>query len=446
VLAGRILALCCAAALTADATSPVQVTWEDVTAFHARLEAVGITRESFSSQLDRMRLAHSLRVREGDLDHLVFYLLQSTRFTPLPPIEPALSAKAVHAGDASNAAVPADVRARIAALLRAIDSTDTAPRLAYFRAVVSSAFTDRSRREAALGAEYLRVMRFVYEKEFVAQRSARPADAVAALYRSRGLSTDTAVEAGFLVYQGLGVLGSLDPSRRVRRVLIVGPGLDLAPRTAMQEAGPPQSYQPWAVIDALLAVGLSRADDLEVVAADVNLRVVDHIGRARSHAPVLILASEIHDSDTVRLSVEYREYFSRLGGAIGDATVDDGEGQLRKKVRVRPEVASRLRAVQLDIALERLPEAPFDVIVATNILPYMDDVELMLAVSNVAAMLAPGGAFLHNEARPLLGELTSVLGLPLAQSRHAIIATVKGAPAPLADSVWLHRKAPAPTH
>ena len=289
-------------------------------------------------------------------------------------------------------------------------------------------------------------MRFVYEKEFVAQRSARPADAVAALYRSRGLSTDTAVEAGFLVYQGLGVLGSLDPARRVRRVLIVGPGLDLAPRTAMQEAGPPQSYQPWAVIDALLALGLSRADDLEVVAADINLRVVDHIGRARRHAPVLMLASEIHDSDTVRLSVEYREYFSRLGGAIGDATVDDGEGQLRKKVRVRPEVASRLRAVQLDIALERLPEAPFDVIVATNILPYMEDVELMLAVSNVAAMLARDGAFLHNEARPLLGELTSVLGLPLAQSRHAIIATVKGAPAPLADSVWLHRKAPAPTH
>ena len=42
-------------------------------------------------------------------------------------------------------------------------------------------------------------MRFVYQKEFVAQRAARPADAVADLYRSRGLSTDTAVEAGYLV-------------------------------------------------------------------------------------------------------------------------------------------------------------------------------------------------------------------------------------------------------
>ena len=67
-------------------------------------------------------------------------------------------------------------------------------------------------------------MRFVYEKEFVAQRSAKPADAVADLYRSRGLSTDTAVEAGYVVSIGLGILKSLEPERTVRRVLIVGPG------------------------------------------------------------------------------------------------------------------------------------------------------------------------------------------------------------------------------
>ena len=63
----------------------------------------------------------------------------------------------------------------------------------------------------------------------------------------------------------------------------------------------------------------------------------------------------------------------------------------------------------------------------------------MLALSNVAAMLAPGGVFLHNEARPLLQDVTAALGLPLAQSRHAVIATVRGA-APLGDSVWLHRR------
>ena len=54
-------------------------------------------------------------------------------------------------------------------------------------------------------------------------------------------------------------------------------------------------------------------------------------------------------------------------------------------------------------------------------------------------MLAPGGVFLHNEARPVLGELSDALGLPYQQSRQGIIASVRGAPA-LSDTVWLHRK------
>ena len=38
-------------------------------------------------------------------------------------------------------------------------------------------------------------------------------------------------------------------------------------------------------------------------------------------------------------------------------------------------------------------------------------------------------------------------GLPLQQSRHAVIATVTGAKAPLYDSVFLHvRSAPAAGH
>ena len=79
-------------------------------------------------------------------------------------------------------------------------------------------------------------------------------------------------------------------------------------------------------------------------------------------------------------------------------------------------------------------------VIATNILPYFDDGELTLAISNIAAMLAPGGVFLHNEARPVVGDLTAAVGLPFEQSRHVVIATVRGAQAPLYDSVYLHRK------
>src|SRR4030095_13229725 len=166
--------------------------------------------------------------------------------------------------------------------------------------------------------EYRRVMKFVYDKEFVA-RQAGP-DAVTDLYRARGLSTDTAVEAGYVVYSGLGILKSLDPTRQVRRVLIVGPGLDLAPRTALVENGPPESYQPWAVIDALLSFGLSRAGDLVVVGADINPRVVDHLTQARTAPPTLTLVSGIAESSTVRVADDYREYFAQLGRAVGDGS------------------------------------------------------------------------------------------------------------------------------
>jgi hypothetical protein len=421
------------------------------------LEAQGLTRDAFPSYVQRVRQNNARRIREGDLDHLVFYFLQSSHVTPLPPIEPALSAKALvesldsaerdaflRSGAAPPSRVSANVRARIRALLHALDEPGRDARLLYFRSLVDGAFPSAGEREAALVREYLRAMRFVYEKEFVAQRSDRAADAVADLYRTRGLSTDTAVEAGFLVYQGLGVLKALEPDRRIRRVLIVGPGLDLAPRTGLLEAGAPESYQPWAIADALLALGLSRLDDLEIVGADINPRVVEHLRRARADPPALTLVSEIAETETVTLSAEYRDYFAGLGKVVGVVEADpapakDTKGHLHKSVRVRPDVARVLSAARLDIVTERLAGTQFDLVVATNILPYFDDVGLMLAMSNVAAMLAPGGVLLHNEARPLMQDLTSALGFPFEQSRHAVIANVRGAPAPLFDSVWLHR-------
>jgi hypothetical protein len=434
-----------------------RITWEDAAPLGARLEKQGITQAGFASYVERLRENHASRMREGDLDHLVFYLLQSTHFTALPAIEPALSAKGLmetldpaereaflRASRVPAARIPHGVRSRAAALVRALDSPDPDARVTYFRSLARAAFPNARRREDEILREYARVMRFVYEKEFVAQR-AGPA-AVAELYRSRGLSTDTAVEAGHVVYTGLGILKSLEPGRHIRRVLIVGPGLDLAPRTSLLETSAPESYQPWAVIDALVSLGLSRLDDLTVVGADINPRVVDHLRRSRSVPPSLALVSGIAETPSVQFSQDYRDYFAQLGRSIGD-TQPAANGlpeHLSKTVRVRAEAARALAAESLDIVTERLNGPPFELIIATNILPYFDDAALMLAMSNVAGMLAPGGVFLHNEARPLLGDVANALGLPFEQSRHVIIASVRGAPAPLFDSVWLHRKAKTP--
>ena len=79
----------------APQTSSKRITWDDVAPVRAMLEARGIPGIYLGPEIDRIREEHARRVREGDLDHLVFYLLQSTRFTKLPPIEPALSAKSL---------------------------------------------------------------------------------------------------------------------------------------------------------------------------------------------------------------------------------------------------------------------------------------------------------------------------------------------------------------
>jgi hypothetical protein len=426
-----------------------RVTWQDVAPVQARLAAHGFTAGNFTTRIEQLAADNARRVRQGDLDHLVFYLLQSTHFTTRPALEPALSAKALVDSldaparaaflddpDTARGRVSGAVRARADALLRAMTSPGADVRLAYFARLLAEAAPAAHEREAVLVSEYLRVMRFVHEKEFGAGRS--DAAAAASLYRTRGLSTDTAVEAGFIVAQGLGVLRALEPARRVRRVLIVGAGLDLAPRTALLEAAPPQSYQPWAVLDALVGLGLSRLDDIEVVAADINPRVVDHLRTMHAVPPALALLTGVGDEGPVGLAEGYREYFAALGRSIGRVEeAPPHRGHLHTRLHVSPEAARVLRPVQLDVVTERLTGAAFDLVVATNVFPYFDDDALTLAVSNIAGMLAPDGLLLHNEVRPALHEIAAALGLPASHSRHAVIATVKGAP-PLGDSVWLH--------
>ena len=434
-------------------TAARRITWGDVQPLHKRLSGHGLSLTSFDAFIDRTSRRNAARVTEGDLDHLVFYLLQSTSFTKLPPIEPALSAKALvdslgpsdrvtflEKGQVDQSRVPAPVRERAAAFDRALNSSSKDPRLSYFGELARTALSKKDRAGALL-REYLRAMKFVYEKEFVAPKSSSPSAAIADLYRQRGLSTDTAVEAGYVVHQGLAIVRALEPSRRITRVLIVGPGMDLAPRTGFDEAGPPESYQPWAIIDALLSLQMADLDDLKVVAADINPRVVAHLERARSSPPTLTLSTQLRESGGVALTSDYKDYFGQLGQALagGKQSVAMEGGHLRKTFTVGAAPARDLQSVSLDIVTQRLTETAFDLVIATNILPYFDDVELMLAMSNIAAMLAPQGVFLHNEPRPLIGDVGSSLGLEFEQSRVVSIATVSGAP-PLVDSVWLHRR------
>ena len=99
------------------------------------------------------------------------------------------------------------------------------------------------------------------------RNSARPAPATPStefvqrsrLFRTRGLSLDTSLAANYSVEQALAAMkarGLLKPGA-VRRVAIVGPGLDFADKDVGFDFYPQQTLQPFAVLDSLKRLGLA---------------------------------------------------------------------------------------------------------------------------------------------------------------------------------------------
>ncbi len=148
----------------------------------------GQVREAAQEELpERLRDARWLagiknvtaqRVRDGEWDHVVFYALQSRRFTELPPVEPGVSARQWK----RQRRIPDDAAARLRAF---VASRATGVRHTAMRAMVQD--------EEQLNLEYARAMRFLYEKEWTSREheGAARREYVAGLYQRRGHSTDT---------------------------------------------------------------------------------------------------------------------------------------------------------------------------------------------------------------------------------------------------------------
>ncbi|MBI4902956.1 MAG: hypothetical protein HY820_04925 [Acidobacteria bacterium] len=348
------------------------------------------------------------RLHDGEWDHIIYYVLQSTRFTNLPPIEPALSAKAwKEAGS-----IPHVVARRMSAFLTAKPATE---RHTAMRSMVQTA--------GQLRAQYERAMQFLYDKEWAPRSKLGAAlrDHVAALYQTRGHSSDTNLSATYGVHTGLTVIRSMAPPNSIRRVLLIGPGLDWSPRTALNEDAPPQSYQPYALADSLVRLGLARTTSLRIDCVDVNPRVVDHINTFAQGARQLLLRYPRIDDD-------WNAYFDGLGKATGKRTGDTLEAGKA--------AAASIRALRMNILTERTAAASYDLAVATNVLLYFDDHQLGLAMANTAHALRAGGFFLHNELRPAIEQWSRELDLPTVHARTVRIDPTRE----LHDGVVIHRR------
>src|ERR1700730_3136919 len=79
---------------------------------------MGFTAANFDKVLSEIDHRTASRLRDGEFDHLIFYMLQATSFTSAPPIEPARSA-IEYMKDGSHA-IPLAVQNRIEAFVRVL--------------------------------------------------------------------------------------------------------------------------------------------------------------------------------------------------------------------------------------------------------------------------------------------------------------------------------------
>ena len=254
-------------------------------------------------------------------------------------------------------------------------------------------------------------------------------------FKDRGISTDSNLYPDYTIELHLRHMmeqGLLKPGS-IRRVAIVGPGLDFVNKNAGSDFYPPQSTQPFAVIDTLARLQLADPATVELVTFDISSRVNKHLARARAEAAAgkwynMQLLASPSDQWNKDYAAGFNDYWQHLGSEIGKPAqripVPDAAADIwNRAVSVRPAVVERVTPEDMNVVFQTIPLAPekrFDLVIGTNIFVYYDSFEQSLARANLATMIKPGGYLITNEA--LAGNAPT----GLADSLQTTIAVTSG--------------------
>ena len=175
------------------------------------------------------------------------------------------------------------------------------------------------------------------------------------MYSDRGISLDTNLWPDYALDRTLREMlesGKLKPGS-IRRIAIVGPGLDFANKENGNDFYPPQTIQPFAVIDSLVRLGISDPVTLEMFTFDISPSINIHLQRARKKASLgKAYKVQLPWNRAVPFSQEYlasfTEYWEKLGDQIGvtakpvavpGALADD---VYIRAASIRPQVVTRI--------------------------------------------------------------------------------------------------------
>ena len=355
------------------------------------------------------------RVAEGDEDSVINLLQFGTAFTRQPRItEQQLAGVVMRKAGSPDVFVPSPVlKARIEDFIAAVMSPATDERLVFARRVIERRGINVSTDE---GRGTLR--RYLEERTAVVGSAVHapvlhdPATGLAeqlTIFRDRGLASDTLLWINFAIDQTLAEMkaaGALRP-RSVRRAAIIGPGLDFADKQEGYDFYPPQTVQPFALIDSLGRAGLAVAAGVGVTAFDLSPAVLGHLEAARARAAMgaaytVVLPRSLDQPWTPDLASFRDRFGDQIGTPVEAAAPPANAGRVGvRSVTFPPPVVRAIVPRDLNVVLQRVEPASdadrFDLVIATNILLYYDVFEQSLAVANIAAMLRPGGFLLSND-------------------------------------------------
>ena len=385
------------------------------------------------------------RLVRGDEDSIANWLLFGTSFTRQP--------RAFFDTPATPDGLRRRISQRTQDLISALGSADTDERAVFARQLLRGQGYGFNTIEEQASLErhlYAEVDRVVAERQqyMLREDTALAGDVVdqiigqSSLFQDRGLSSDTSILASFAIEQALetmknqGLLALL----RIRRVAVIGPGLDFSDKNSGYDFYPVQTMQPFTSIDSLVRLGLAaRPDDIELTTFDISPRVNDHIKGMRERAMagvpyVLRLPTDLDTQWTPGLV----NYWKILGDRIGSETPipkppDALKGIELRGIQVRPQVVSRVTPVDFNVVTEKWTGPPFDLVIATNVLVYYDRLDQTLAFSGIEAMLRPGGFFMTNNV---------VVELPSSLLRSVGLMTVRHSAGKIDRVFWYRRNEP----
>jgi len=351
------------------------------------------------------------RIDRGAEDSISNFILYGTSYTELPRLKASDDATD-SAGKISTAAV-----ARSHALGTALQSSLPGERLEFIRSFLRKRGLAPSEWENFL---IKNLQRFAREQQAYQQKLAEAAKSRdineimsvrGTLYQSRGLSADTSLLPNFAIEETLRAMlnmGALHPGS-MRRIAIVGPGLDFTDKRDGYDFYPPQTIQPFAILDTVRRLGLASPQPAQVFALDLNPAVNAHVrdlaarGRAgQSYA--LQLPRDVEARWSEAAVAYWKEFGSAIGTSVKPLPVPGVlSGIESRAVSVRPALAASIVPLDLNVVAQTLDlegGEGFDLVVATNILVYYDVFQQSLAMNNIAHMMNRGGIFVANNALP----------------------------------------------